>query len=484
MCKPGLPVMMRLIENIMIWLHRLAAEQGKGVAELHLDFDEVLSGTGPSAFTKAILAEMSASTGENITWDDFHGLVDSEIVGGVLVLPSEAFAAGTGHSGSGNHRGARALVKHHFHASSWTNKHQRFKHPVYDEVERCNWDVDCVNLWDANVAFYDSLPEAEKLKMIELKRLDEAKAKKLEESKKTPPPPPPPAVAEQVPMGGGEEGKEGEMEKKKSDDSDTEKPRNEVKEKADEVEKTKADEGDKSSPPPFIQSPKEEEAASEGEKRKDDPFAIVDGKVIPAKAGGQMEPSKDDQALAPQPDEKKGDVDAKDGKAFSDTPKGDEDSRVESKGAAEEKQEQRNEGGKDVLQDPRTEIPLVAGGDQAAAVEVPAMTSEKEKDEPRKDEPEDDGLKKAEPNTDGPKSDEPAEVEPDEDEPRKTEDPTKEDEVPKEDDSSKEKEPIKEEELKQEAGPVQTNDERKGEEEPQKDSEPLRNELEGPQKEV
>lgn len=193
MCKPGLPVMMQIIENIVLWLHRLADEQGKPVAELHLDFNEVLSGTGPSAFTAAILAEMSTVEGRQIVWDDFHDLVDSQIVGRILVLPSEAFAAGTGHSRSGNHKGSRALIKHHFHASSWTDKHQRFKHPVYDEIEKCNWDADCVALWDSNVAFYDLLPEEEQLRMIELKRLDDAKEKKLAQALlETPPAPPEP----------------------------------------------------------------------------------------------------------------------------------------------------------------------------------------------------------------------------------------------------------------------------------------------------
>lgn len=207
MCKPGLPVMIRLIENIMIWLHRLAAEQGKSVSELHLDFDEVLSGTGPSAFTKAILTEMSISEGRKIVWNDFHDLLDSQLVGGVLVLPSEAFAAGTGHSRSGNHKGSRALVKHHFHASSWTDKHQRFKHPVYDEIERCNWDAECVALWDSNVAFYNSLPEEEQLKMIELKRIDDAKEKKLAQVK---------AEAEQVPIKQEKEEEEAQEEKEEA----------------------------------------------------------------------------------------------------------------------------------------------------------------------------------------------------------------------------------------------------------------------------
>lgn len=168
-CKPGLPVMMRLIDEILVWIQGLAAAQQCAITQLDINFDEVLSGTGPSAFTQAILAEMSASTGRAVTWDSFHDLEESKVLGGVLVLPSEAFAAGTGHSDSGNHGGRAALVKHHFHASSWTSHHQRHKHPVYGEVERCNWDPECVALWDRNTAFFAALPEQEQLKMITMK---------------------------------------------------------------------------------------------------------------------------------------------------------------------------------------------------------------------------------------------------------------------------------------------------------------------------
>lgn len=175
MCKPRLPVMMRLIDNILIWLHELSQKQGRPISEIELDFDEVLSGTGPSAFTEAILAEMSYTVGEPVTWEDFHDLEESKMVGGVLVLPSEAFAAGTGHSQSGNHGGRAALVKHHFHASSWPSQHPRYRHPIYGEVERCNWDMECVKLWDANTAFFAALPEEEQLKMIAIKDLDAKK---------------------------------------------------------------------------------------------------------------------------------------------------------------------------------------------------------------------------------------------------------------------------------------------------------------------
>ncbi|KAK5723540.1 hypothetical protein LTR15_005238 [Elasticomyces elasticus] len=182
MCKPRLPVMMRLIDNILIWLSNLAMEQGRSISELQLNFDEVLNGTGPSAFTTAILAEISVNTGKRKTWADFHGLEESTVVGGVLVLTSEAFAAGTGHSESGNHHGKNALVKHHFHASTWTDSHPRFKHPIYGEVEKCNWDVECVKLWDANTAFFASLPKEDQTKMIALKDRETAAALRTDDT--------------------------------------------------------------------------------------------------------------------------------------------------------------------------------------------------------------------------------------------------------------------------------------------------------------
>jgi mannosyltransferase OCH1-like enzyme len=194
MCKPRLPVMLRLIENIMKWLHELSLKQGKPISDLYLDFNEVLSGTGPSAFTAAILAEMSKTVGQPVAWDNFHGLTEAKLVGGVLVLTVEAFAAGTGHSDSGNHGGKGAMVKHHFHASSWPSNHPRFKHPVYGEVEKCNWNMECVKLWDANAAFFDALPEAERLKIIGLKELKEVKKADL-------PPSPVELTTDQVPLG-------------------------------------------------------------------------------------------------------------------------------------------------------------------------------------------------------------------------------------------------------------------------------------------
>ncbi|KAH7064379.1 nucleotide-diphospho-sugar transferase [Paraphoma chrysanthemicola] len=177
--KPRLPVMIRLIENIQDWLHELSEEKGVAIPELQLDFNEVISGTGPSAFTKAVLEQMTAQNhGKAVTWEPFHNLAESRLINGMLVLNVEAFAAGQGHSDSGNHDSRGALVKHHYHASGWPSKHPRRNHPMFGEVEKCNWKPECVAEWDKNVAEWDTLSKEEQDKRLASKPAD------------TPPPPP------------------------------------------------------------------------------------------------------------------------------------------------------------------------------------------------------------------------------------------------------------------------------------------------------
>ncbi|KAL2193648.1 nucleotide-diphospho-sugar transferase [Corynascus similis CBS 632.67] len=179
MCKPQLPVMMRLIEQIMTWLNGVAKEQGVSIGEVDLDFDQIISGTGPSAFTEAIMAEMDLHKEDpslTIDWDLFHDLDESKIVSRVLVLTVEAFAAGQGHSHSGNHEARAALVRHHYHASNWPSRHPRYSHPAYGEVERCNWNPECKRKAEEEKKKKQK-EEADRKK----KEADEAQRKKKEE---------------------------------------------------------------------------------------------------------------------------------------------------------------------------------------------------------------------------------------------------------------------------------------------------------------
>lgn len=166
--RPRHPVMLRLVERIMGWLEGVAREQGRALGDVELSFDQVITGTGPSAFTAAVLDEMNRATpGGGVTWDAFHELDESKVVGRVLVLTVEAFCAGQGHSNSGNHGSRGALVKHHYHASNWPSKHPRFNHPAYGQVEECNWDAECVRQWDRDVAEYEGLSDEDKKSKIQ-----------------------------------------------------------------------------------------------------------------------------------------------------------------------------------------------------------------------------------------------------------------------------------------------------------------------------
>lgn len=166
MSKPGMPVMLQLVENIMRWLKDVAEEQKVPIGEIKLDFDQVISGTGPSAFTRAVLDEMSKRTGKTVTWDTFHNINESKLVGGILVLTVEAFAAGQGHSDSGNHDTKHAIVRHHYHASKWPDQHPRYKHPIFGQVEDCNWKPECVKKWDEDTAAFKGLSPEEQTKQI------------------------------------------------------------------------------------------------------------------------------------------------------------------------------------------------------------------------------------------------------------------------------------------------------------------------------
>lgn len=175
MAKPRLPVMLHLVESIMSWMADVAHAQGVPVSDVHLDFDQVISGTGPSAFTRAVLAAMNAQLTRPVTWADFHALDESKAVARVLVLDVEALAAGQGHSDSGTHSARGALVKHHYHASNWPGRHPRFRHPVYGQVERCNWDLACVAKWDSDTAAYAALSPAEQAARVREAGAEEAR---------------------------------------------------------------------------------------------------------------------------------------------------------------------------------------------------------------------------------------------------------------------------------------------------------------------
>ncbi len=184
MSKPRVPVLLKLVDHILAWLGETAEKQNVPIGEIVLNFDDVLTGTGPSAFTGAILLEMSKQTNQLVTWDYFHGLTEARKVGNILVLEVQSFAAGQGHSNAGTHDSEKALVKHHYHASLWPSRHPRYSHPAYGMVEECNWNPECVGAWDADTAAFPSLPSEEQARLIALHEQQLAEKFDQEEAEK------------------------------------------------------------------------------------------------------------------------------------------------------------------------------------------------------------------------------------------------------------------------------------------------------------
>jgi mannosyltransferase OCH1-like enzyme len=185
MSKPRNPAILRMINNVIKWLAETAKAQDVEISEITLNFDNVLSGTGPSAFTAAILAEMRVQANRAIEWNMFHNMSEPKLVGRILVLTVKEFAAGQGHSNSGDRDSKAALVRHYYHASLWPSRHPRYSHPIYGIVEDCNWNRTCVDTWTANTDAFPSLPEEEKTRLIEAHKIViEEKLRKEEEEKK------------------------------------------------------------------------------------------------------------------------------------------------------------------------------------------------------------------------------------------------------------------------------------------------------------
>lgn len=181
MCKPRLPVMMKLIDNVLKSLNDIAQRQKVPISQITLDFDDVLSVTGPTAFTKSILETMSERTGHTVNWDPFHSMTESRLVAGILVLTVEAFAAAQGHSDSGSHESKAAMVRHHYHASGWPDTHPRYNHPLYGPVERCNWNIECVNQWDQNMAAFEALSPEQQAQMVKDREAADREQREREE---------------------------------------------------------------------------------------------------------------------------------------------------------------------------------------------------------------------------------------------------------------------------------------------------------------
>lgn len=88
LAKPGHGLMEKTVDRVLARLKALAREQETTVAGIHASYDDVLSTTGPSLFTEAIIEGLAESTGTKFTWQNMTGMTDSRLVDDGTYSPS------------------------------------------------------------------------------------------------------------------------------------------------------------------------------------------------------------------------------------------------------------------------------------------------------------------------------------------------------------------------------------------------------------
>ncbi|KAI0400856.1 nucleotide-diphospho-sugar transferase [Xylaria palmicola] len=88
LAKPGHPAVATLVDRVARNLERLF--EGRNPTD-KVTFAEVMSTTGPFAFTEVLMDYFTAVTGIRHTGDELDGIREPQLIGDVLVLPKDSF---------------------------------------------------------------------------------------------------------------------------------------------------------------------------------------------------------------------------------------------------------------------------------------------------------------------------------------------------------------------------------------------------------
>ncbi|KAM0428866.1 hypothetical protein ACHAPT_006666 [Fusarium lateritium] len=118
LAKPNHPAIRNLVKQVTHGLDELLASKNPGE---HTTFEEVMSTTGPFAFTKAMMDYFNEITGEEHTGNELDRLKEPRLIGDVLVLPKDSFGW-LSHDNTHEEGDPSILVQHLF-IGSWRGSH-------------------------------------------------------------------------------------------------------------------------------------------------------------------------------------------------------------------------------------------------------------------------------------------------------------------------------------------------------------------------
>ncbi|KAF2774556.1 hypothetical protein EJ03DRAFT_370611 [Teratosphaeria nubilosa] len=123
MAAPNHPIIKHVVDRIVGKIKTDTSMLSK--APTH-DVQYMKETTGAKMFTEAVLQKLTQLEGHPVTYRDITNLTGPRIFGDILVLPVNAFASGTEHSGSKPQDNDEQLVKHHYlNFQQWEVDHFR-----------------------------------------------------------------------------------------------------------------------------------------------------------------------------------------------------------------------------------------------------------------------------------------------------------------------------------------------------------------------
>jgi len=120
MAKRGSPHMMMVVDDILENMHTKAEENNVPISGLTMEMvGEIVDATGPKRMTRSIVKSMELVLEDTVDDRNISGLHEPKLIGDVLILPGNAFAARQ--SGYPSDQGP-TYVEHHY-AGTWKNDH-------------------------------------------------------------------------------------------------------------------------------------------------------------------------------------------------------------------------------------------------------------------------------------------------------------------------------------------------------------------------
>jgi alpha 1,6-mannosyltransferase len=123
MAAPGHPLFGAMLERSMFYLRELLGSHDMSYfPNLQLSTNDVLTTTGPAAWTDAVFQELKLMDPTIQSLRDISGLKEERLIGDILILPVDGFGAGQRHSGSTRGRVPKAARAKHRFAGHWKHK--------------------------------------------------------------------------------------------------------------------------------------------------------------------------------------------------------------------------------------------------------------------------------------------------------------------------------------------------------------------------